>query len=160
MDLEHPLTCSGYIIEWHLCYYTSNVQDSPSSHDIYFRVYRNQGAGQLRQMHQMSMDIELSNSQDQTAPFLCMTKSLRTEEYLRVEAGDYLAVYLPTLSRPLLVVGHSAPQLILYRDSRQFPDPFTQSSVPLSQLDQLAGGFLHLQADVGKIYCLLYRVQC
>ena len=152
MDLEHPLTCSGYIIEWHLCYYTSNVQDSPQSHHVYFRVYRNQSINQLSQIHQVAMEIELRNPQDQIDPFLCMSKSLDPEDYLRVEAGDYLAVYLPTLSWALLVVGQAAPQLMLYRDNRQFPGPFTENSVPLSRLDGLAGGFLHLQGDVGKVF--------
>ena len=162
VDLEHPLTCSGYIIEWHLCYYTSNVQDSPESYHVYFRVYRNQSVNQLRQIHQVAMEIELSDPQEQIDPFLCMSKSLAAEDYLRVEAGDYLAVYLPTLSSPLLVVGQAAPQLMLYRDNRRFPQPFTEDPVPLSRLDGLAGGFLHLQADVGKVFrpfmwSLLYR---
>ena len=41
---------------------------------------------------------------------------------------------------------------MLYRDNRQFPGPFTENSVPLSRLDGLAGGFLHLQGDVGKVF--------
>ena len=154
VDIEHPLTCSGYIIEFYLCYYTSNVEDSPQSYHVYFRVYRNDSANRFRRIHELPIELVLSNSQDQMDPFLCMSKSLVAGEYLRVEAGDYIAVYLPTLSRPLLVVGHAAPQLMLYRDNRQFPEPFIQGSVPLARLEGLAGRFLHLQADVGKIYCL------
>ena len=155
VDLEHPLTCSGYIVKWHLCYYTSNVQASSQSYHIHLRVYRNQSADQLFRIHQVTLEYELRRSQVETDSFLCVNKSLDADNYLSVETGDYLAVYLPTLSQPLLAVGYAAPQLMLYRDIRRFPDPFTQNTVLFSQLNGIAGGFLHLQADVGKNYSFM-----
>ena len=150
VDLEHPLTCSGYIVKWHFCYYTNNVQASTKSHRIYFRVYRNESTSQLRQVYHMTMNIELDVGLE---PFRCASNSLEAREYLSVEVGDYLAVYLPTLIRPLLVVGYAAPQLLLYRDRRRFPEPFTSNDIPFSELEGLPGSLLHLQADVGKTNC-------
>ena len=151
VDLEHPLTCSGYIVQWHFCYYTSNTQDSNDNRRIYFRVYRNESSNQLYRVHQVTVNTEVSDLQLNNS-FFCTSRELDSEQYLKVEAGDYLAVYLPTLVTPLQVVGYAAPQLLLYRDGRRFPDPFTRDTIPFSELDKLAGAFLHLQADIGKTY--------
>ena len=146
MDLEYPLTCSGNIIAWHFCYYTDNTTSSQELH-VYLRVYRYQSPTHLIQIHQVATYLEL---EDNSHSFLCTSENLSQEEYLSVQAGDYLAAYIPILTEPLQIVGNEVPQSALFRDTRIFPQPFTLSTVPLSELERVEGGFLHLQADVGK----------
>ena len=149
LDLQHPLTCSGSIVAWHFCFYTDNV-DSTQGYHAYLRVYRNDSNNVLQRVHQVNMDVRLSSSQVGSDTFMCMGDILTESAYLNVSMGDYLAVYIPTLSEALQIVGDQVPQSMLYRDTRPFLQPFTRNTVQFVKLQRVDGGFLHLQADIGK----------
>lgn len=149
VDIEHPLTCSGYITAWHMCFYTDNIVSS-DNYRVYLRVYRNRNPNQLEQVHQVVKDIPLSSQEVGSNSFVCMSDLLNEEDYLNVSAGDYLATYIPTVSRPLQIVGNNVLKSFLYRDTRDFLTSFTSTRVRLSDLEVMNGGFLHLHADIGK----------
>lgn len=149
VDMQHPLTCSGYITAWHMCFYTDNIV-SNTDYRVYLRVYRNNSNSQLERVHQVVKDIRLNSQQVRGNSFVCMSDFLNEGDYLNVSAGDYLATYIPTVSQPLQIVGNNASKSFLYRDARDLLPSFTLRIVEFSDLEVIDGGFLHLHADVGK----------
>lgn len=149
VDMQHPLTCSGFITAWHMCFYTDNIV-SNTNYRVYLRVYRNNSDSQLEQVHQVVKDIPLNPQQLGSNTFMCMSDILNEGDYLSVSAGDYLATYIPTVSQPLQIVGNNVSKSFLYRDTRDLVPSFTFTRVGFSDLEAIDGGFLHLRADVGK----------
>ena len=104
----------------------------------------------LRQIHEVLISLKLD---DNSQSLVCESENLSQEKYLSVEPGNYLGAYIPSDTEPLQIVGNEVPQSALFKDTRN------SNMVPFSELDRVAGGFLHLQADVGKkTHIILYYI--
>ena len=88
-----PLRCSGQLVSLHLCFYTSTITEH-SMYTFYFRILRaDTDSYVLRDVYLMQKAFEIGPSDVIGQTFVCS------------DLGDYIAVYIPSLSKPLIVVG-------------------------------------------------------
>ena len=156
VDLDNPLTCSGSIVAWHFCFYTDNVVNVQEQvlYTAHFRVYRSVASNQLQRVHDVQRGLPLSMLEGREVLFLCFDDVLEQDQYLDVLEGDILAVFIPVIFPPLLLVGTNT-QGRVYRDIRSTGAPFRDLTLPISGLMMLQNYTIHLYADVGK--CTHYK---
>jgi len=150
VDLENPLTCSGSIVAWHFCFYSDNVNvQEEGPYTARFRVYRSVAANMLQRIHDVQRGLLLSQLEGREAKFLCFDDALEQDQYLNVLEGDILAIFIPVIFPPLLLVGTNTEERV-YRDIRSTGAPFRDLTLPISGLMMLENHTIHLYADVGK----------
>ena len=151
VDLENPLMCSGSIVAWHFCFYSDNLVNVQEEvpYTAHFRVYRSVAANMLQRVHDVQRGLLLSQLEGREAIFLCFDDALEQDQYLNVQEGDILAVFIPVIFPPLLLVGTNTEGRV-YRDIRSPGAPFGDLTLPISGLMMLENHTIHLYADVGK----------
>ena len=158
-DLQNPLPCSGYIVAWHLCFYTQNVV-SNTVYTAYFRVYRSEDEDRLLRVHEVQKSLQLSPGIRNDESFICIDDALEEDQYLNVSKGDILAAYIPLTSPSLLIVGTNTPASFnLYKDTRNPALSLIFADVSMQDLEKVENSALHLYAEVGECIYHAYIAQ-
>lgn len=158
MDLDHPINCSGVITSLQFCFYTSNTNsddgDEGESTDdgrqmIYFRLFHYDPVEDtLRLVYTLDKMFQLENTGHSS--FSCINHYYDENEIVDVYEGDHMAVYLPSLSRPLYVVGKNIPGMTLYKDTRSRRSQFYSTTLEKTSLMAVDGMAIHISADIGE----------
>lgn len=88
--------------------------------------------------------------------FNCMNFALTENEYIQVERGDILGVYLPGHSQDdtaLTVIGSGTDQEVL-----EYALPTSASGATSLQLTQISRVRMHISANIGKKFCNLHTM--
>ncbi len=149
VNLNEPASCSGNLTAWHFCYYRDSIDTTSTIYTIFLRVWRKvQGS-----RYSLVSTAEVRGTPNQNAgDIICVNATLTEDQYVSVEQGDVIAVYLPftipTVS--LLASGPAVPQE-LHQDMRG-STAFSATELRRSDLTAVTIYGLHLQADIGKLY--------
>ena len=140
-DYDHKLPCAGDIVAWRYCYYTADLANA--YYWIRFQIWRQIDDGSLiRNVHSYHVHLDTLSS---NKSFVCLKKTV--SEPIPVEVGDFLGVNLPLrITNPIPVIGHGLLGSVLYRDVGG------TSSIRLRRMEGFA---LHVDAEIGKHYCIL-----
>ena len=147
MDLDHPLTCSGSLVSLKFCFYTEDLIDN-ERHMFYLRIYRRESEV-LERVHLMEKEV-MGPSESSSQSFICREHIYASGEYVPVLEGDIIAVYLPSLTRALEVVGTNIPGVSLYKDTRFITTQAFSTTVTESSLEEMPNTALHFSAVIGK----------
>ena len=92
IDMDQPLSCSGQITSWDLCYYSPNIVFYGTSVPVELQVWRFDDA--LAQAEKV-VGYRYNVSIPQLPPrFQCISIELNRDEYMNVMAGDLVGVWL------------------------------------------------------------------
>ena len=149
IDVDHPLTCNGSIVEWHFCFYTNNFMTDTYMYQAQFRVYRRM-TGKMKRIHDTDVNLSYNISAVNGSSFVCLVKVLEDGEFFDVLAGDFLAAFLPFTSYSLRIVGVGGPGLNLASTTKLPPASIYSSEAVSYNNLVLVQGNLHLLAKVGK----------
>lgn len=97
-----------------------------------------------------SEEMSIPIRKDETA-FACATLTLHRSEYIAVQEGDVLGVYLPILTSGILhPIGEGRNASGLYSDQRGPMTSFNERTVTSGDLKFEENLELHLSADIGN----------
>ena len=148
VDLDHPISCSGVLLSLRFCFYTNDLNDDRSTYRIFFRIFRHDPETDiLRQTHFLERVFTVN---DPRRSFLCEDHYYSGSENVYVLTGDYVAVYIPSLSEPLPVLGRKLPGMRVYEDKRGITSAFFSTTIPRSTLEAVEDMAIHVSAEIGK----------
>ena len=148
VDLDHPITCSGMLASLQFCFYTGGLDEDQSSFKVYFRIFRyDPEEGILRQTHFLDRNFHVGEARQS---FMCLNHYYDVTENVFVLSGDYVAVYIASLSPPLPVLGTNIPRMKVYRDMRIITTQFFSTTVSLSMLEPQEDTVFHVSAEISK----------
>ena len=148
VDLDNPITCSGVLHSLTFCYYADNMNEDQSTFRVFFRIFRYEPVGDvLRQTHVLDRSF---NVREDRRSFMCKNHYYSEEENVYVEPGDYIAVYIPSLSAPLPILGRNLPAMRVYGDTRSITTQFFSTTIPQSALVSMENKAIHVSADISK----------
>ena len=138
LDTSRPAACGGQLTEWRLCYYRISAF---RQYQVELQVWRVNSDGLYALIGTSTQTVNTFGFLD--SPFSCRDFMLTENQYILVEQGDLLGVYLQDNSA-LTVIGSGTDQDIL-----QHAVPMPASTAPL-QLSLLLGVRMHISANIGK----------
>ena len=114
---------------------------------MFFRIFRyDPEGGVLRQTHILDRSFSL---QETRRSFICRTHFYDGSENVYVLSGDYVVVYLPTLSPHLPVLGNNIPGMRVYEDKRHVTS-FFSTTIYQSMLKVIEDTAFHVSAEISK----------
>ena len=145
VNLNNPATCSGNLTAWHFCYYRSSIDTGSLMYSIYLRVWRNvQG-----NTYNLISNAEVRGSPNLNAgDVICIDALIAEDQYVQVEQGDVIAVYMP-FTIPTVSILASAVVQELHQDMRGSV-AFSATQFNRNDLRIVNTYGLHLQADICK----------
>ena len=144
LDTSNPAECGGQLTDWRLCYY--RLPFSQQTYQVELQVWgvNSDGSYTLK-----STSTETISRLFDLFPFNCRSFVLRENEYIRVERGDVLGVYLPGHSEDdnmaLTVIGSGTDQDVL-----EYALPMPASNAAPLRLTQISGVRMHISANIGE----------
>lgn len=147
INLNSPLTCAGKLTAWHFCYYRSSVAFGQTSYTLQFSVWRPTSANTFRRIIKYLVSNSSEAGSDGVA---CESVYLMEDEFLTVQEGDILSVYIPFYQETVSVLafepsdGHH-----VFRDTSRLGN-FRTRRLQRNDLSQDTAVALHLYADVSK----------
>lgn len=147
VNLNDPASCSGNLTAWHFCYYRSSIDTTAPTYSVYLRVWRNRQGN----TYNLVSTAEVRGNPNQNAgDLVCVDATLTEDQYIPVQQGDVIAVYLP-FTIPTVSVLASEPAVVqeLHQDMRG-STAFSSTEFRRSDLRIVNTYGLHLQADICK----------
>ena len=119
---------------------------------FYFRILRadTDSFDVLREVYLTEKAFEMGPSDVIGQTFVCSDLVYAENEYVNVSSGDYIAVYIPSLSKPLRVVGDDIPGSMLYTTPFRVSQLFFPTTLSRASLDPVENRALHISANIGK----------
>lgn len=144
LDIDHPAACSGRIIAWNFCHYAPWLFSS-TTYSALFQVWRETSSRNYTKVFEVSRDVDIPRRQVQ---FLCQNVILQESNYINVDEGDVLGLYMP-VTRGLRVIalnyiGNSLHHHVAVADATK------QIQVDLDSTQEMLSQALHLTAVIGK----------
>ena len=143
LDTSNPAECGGQLTNWSLCYY--RLPFGLRIYRVELQVWGVNSDGsytlQDTSTETLSIFFELSL-------FKCRSFILTENEYIQVERGDILGVYLPGHSEDdtaLTVIGSGTDQDVL-----EYALPMPASDAAPLRLTRISGVRMHISANIGK----------
>ena len=143
LDTSNPAECGGQLTDWRICYY--RLPFGLRTYQVELQVWgvNSDGSYTLKgtSTETVSRFFDLSS-------FNCRSFVLTENEYIQVERGDVLGVYLPGHSQDdtaLTVIGSGTDQDVL-----EYALPMPASDAAPLQLTQTSGVRMHISANIGE----------
>ena len=146
LDTNNPAVCGGQLTDWRLCYY--RLPSGQRTYRVELQVWSVNSDGTYTLKGVSSETV--SRSSDRSS-FNCRSFALAENEYIQVEGGYLLGVYLSERSQDntaLTVIGSGTEQDVL---KHALPMPASGTAASL-QLTEISGVRMHISANIGKYY--------
>jgi hypothetical protein len=145
LDTSNPAVCGGQLIDWSICYYRFPFSGL-RTYQVELQVWRvnSDGSYTLKSASTETVRIRFND----LSSFNCINFALTENEYIQVERGDILGMYLPGHSQDdtaLTVIGSGTDQEVL-----EYALPMPASGATPLQLTQISGVRMHISANIGK----------
>ena len=144
LDTSNPATCGGQLTDWGLCYY--RLPRGQRTYQVELQMWRVNSDGSYALKDTSSQSVTTFNDQ---SSFNCRDFVLTENEYIQVERGDILGVYLSGRSEDntaLTVIGSGTDQDVL-----EYGLP---SDTAALQLAQISGVRMHISANIGNFHTI------
>ena len=145
IDRENPSICSGQITDWRICYYNPRNFNSRDTIRILLQTWRiSDNRGSRISSYPTTLRIP-----QQPAIFQCVNISVDPTDYIDVEQGDFIAVYLfQDEVLPVIANRNDLSRVCFFPAGNNVPNAIEPS---LPGLVSLSNQAIHISATIGKL---------
>lgn len=147
INLDSPAVCSGNLTAWHYCYYRSSIDSTSLTYSLWFRVWRNSGGNTYSLVSTYPVDDVPNRA---AGNVICEDIFLAENEFIAVEEGDIIAVYIPfSLDTVSVLAFRPSSGQRVHQDTRG-SGAFFQNQFQRNDLNRDISLGMHLYADICK----------
>ena len=143
LDTSNAAMCSGHIISWHYCYYTS-AAPAGQTHTMTVAAWRLDSGTETYQLVQGTNRTITLDPVQTLAKIFCVEEALDPADYVAVSQGDVIGVVLPSTNPIPVVSSNSGSSLMRHSQS------VSAINLLSSEFTVVSNSALHVYTKLGE----------